>query len=66
MIENFLIHSSIEVCHQASELLRVLGLTETKLCRNYIEALQIGAAVNPPDRPSPMPLSHSPRVSESR
>jgi alkylation response protein AidB-like acyl-CoA dehydrogenase len=54
LVKKFLIHSSIEVCHRASELLRTLGLTDATLCRNYIEALEIGAAFNPP---WPMPLS---------
>lgn len=57
LVKNFLIHSSIEICHRASELLRELGLTDARLCRNYIEALQIGAALNPPYPPCPMPLS---------
>ncbi|MGA2073573.1 MAG: acyl-CoA dehydrogenase family protein [Terriglobia bacterium] len=51
--ENFLIRSSIEICHLASELLRALGVTDARLRHNYIEALEIGAAVN---SPSPMPL----------
>jgi alkylation response protein AidB-like acyl-CoA dehydrogenase len=57
LVKNFLIHSSIEICHRASELLRTLGLTDATLCRNYIEALQIGAAANPSYPPCPMPLS---------
>jgi alkylation response protein AidB-like acyl-CoA dehydrogenase len=51
--ENFLIRSSIEICHLASELLRAQGMTDARLRHNYIEALEIGAAVN---SPCPMPL----------
>jgi alkylation response protein AidB-like acyl-CoA dehydrogenase len=51
--ENFLIRSSIEICHLASELLRALGMTDARLRHNYREALEIGAAVN---SPCPMPL----------
>jgi alkylation response protein AidB-like acyl-CoA dehydrogenase len=58
LVKNFLIHSSIEICHRASELLLTLGLTDATLCRNYIEALQIGAAVNPLC-PVPLNVEHS-------
>ena len=54
----FLIHSSIEICHQASELFRMLGLADPRLCRNYIETLEIGAAANRPC-PTPLIVEHS-------
>jgi len=43
--KRFLAASSIDICHQASEFLNRLGLTDSKLYRNYIEGLQIGATV---------------------
>jgi len=58
LVKDFLIHSSIEICHRAPELLLTLGLTDATLCRNYIEALQIGAAVNPLC-PVPLSVEHS-------
>jgi len=53
LVEGFLTHSSIEICHLASELFLARGATDARLSHNYIEALEIGAAVNPP---CPMPL----------
>jgi alkylation response protein AidB-like acyl-CoA dehydrogenase len=46
LVKKFLINSSIEICHQASEVLRTLGSTDANLFGNYIEALQIGAKFN--------------------
>lgn len=48
LVKNFLIQSSIEICHQASESLRTLGLTDARLLSNYIEAFQLGDTVNFP------------------
>lgn len=48
LVRSFLIPSSIEICHQASEILRAQGLTDVRVFSNYIEALQIGAAANSP------------------
>ncbi len=52
LVRAFVAECSIAICHQASELLRTLGLTDATLCGNYIEALQAGAALN---APSPTP-----------
>ena len=46
LVKTFLTSSSIEICHQASEFLRTLGLTDARLISNYIEALQICATLN--------------------
>jgi len=54
LIKTFLIDSSIEICHQASEFLRTQGLTDASLLGDYAEALQIGARFN---APSPLPLT---------
>jgi hypothetical protein len=48
LVRTFVISSSVEICHQASEFLRTLGLTHSTLFSNYVEALQIGAEVNSP------------------
>jgi len=45
-LEGFLIRSSIDICHLASELLLALGVTDARLGHNYIGALEIAAAVN--------------------
>ena len=50
LVRNFLIFSSIEICHKASVLFRTTGLTDARLFTNYIEALQNGATVNSPSR----------------
>lgn len=42
LIKSFLVNSSIEICHYASEFLRTQGLTDARLFGNYMEALQIG------------------------
>jgi alkylation response protein AidB-like acyl-CoA dehydrogenase len=46
LVKTFVLRSSIEICHQASELLRGLGLTDARLLTNYTEALQLGTAAN--------------------
>ena len=48
LVESFLIHSSIEICHLASEFFLAVGVSDARLSHNYIEALEVGAAVNPP------------------
>lgn len=40
----FLFPTCIDICHQASEILRSLGLTDAELISNYVEALQVRAA----------------------
>ncbi len=45
LVRTFAVECSIAICHQASELLRTLGLTDATLCSNYIEAMQTGAAL---------------------
>jgi alkylation response protein AidB-like acyl-CoA dehydrogenase len=52
--KSFLTKVSIEVCHQAMELLRTYGLTDDRLLSNYSAVLQIAAR----DRSfeSPLPL----------
>ena len=50
LVRNFLIFSSIEMCHKATVLFRTTGLTDARLFTNYIEALQNGATVNSPSR----------------
>ncbi len=46
LVRTFLVSCSIEICYQASEFLRTMGLTDARLLSNYAEALQIGATVN--------------------
>jgi len=53
LVESFLTRSSIEICHLASELFLARGATDARLSHNYIEAIEVGAAVNPP---CPIPL----------
>jgi len=50
--KRFVIASSIEICHLASELPRKQGLTDARLVSNYAEALQLGAAINAPSAAS--------------
>lgn len=54
LIRIFVIDSTIEICHKASQFLRTLGLTDATLCGNYVEALQIGAGI---DTPTQAPVS---------
>jgi alkylation response protein AidB-like acyl-CoA dehydrogenase len=58
LVQSFLASSCIEICHQASEFLRMLGVTDARLCSNYIEALQIGAALNA-SRPAALSVAES-------
>jgi len=53
LVKEFLVSSSIEICRRATELLRARGLADNRPSRNYLEALQIGTAVKPPN---PVPL----------
>jgi len=46
LVTGFLNATSIQICHQASEFLCTLGLTEPRLLSSYAEALQIGAAAD--------------------
>jgi hypothetical protein len=48
LAKKFVAASSVDICHQASEFLRKLGLTDSKLYNNYVEALQIGATIYGP------------------
>jgi alkylation response protein AidB-like acyl-CoA dehydrogenase len=50
LVNTFVINTSINICHQASEFLRTLGRTSTNLADSYLEALQIGASVNTSSR----------------
>jgi alkylation response protein AidB-like acyl-CoA dehydrogenase len=43
LARSFLMRASIEVCHQAMELLRAHGLTDGRLLSNYAAVLQIAA-----------------------
>ena len=48
LVRTFLVSCSMEICYQASEFFRMLGLTDATLLSNYAEALQIGATINSP------------------
>jgi hypothetical protein len=46
--KSFLTKASLEICHQAMELLRTHGLTDDRLLSNYSAVLQIAARDQPP------------------
>jgi alkylation response protein AidB-like acyl-CoA dehydrogenase len=46
LVRTFLVNSSIEICHQALEFLRTVGLHDARVFSNYLEAAQIGATAN--------------------
>jgi alkylation response protein AidB-like acyl-CoA dehydrogenase len=51
--KSFLTRTSLEVCHQAMELLRAHGLTDDRLLSNYSAVLQIAARDSSPESPLP-------------
>jgi alkylation response protein AidB-like acyl-CoA dehydrogenase len=51
--KSFLTKASIEVCHQAMELLRAYGLTDDRLLSNYSAVLQIAAQDHSCESPQP-------------
>jgi alkylation response protein AidB-like acyl-CoA dehydrogenase len=60
LAQSFLMKASLEICHQAIELLRAHGLTDGRLLSNYSAVLQIAAR----DRSSEAPGSRIAEASE--
>lgn len=45
LIKNYAADQCVELCHQAAELLRNVGLSDATVCSNYIQALQLSAGL---------------------